>query len=107
MSGINDRERAEEGSFAHDQEIAFKITVRRNKLAGLWAAEQMKLTGEDAQAYASKLIEAGVDTTDDNVTKQAIVADFAAKGVDISEHRVSKKLDELKAEATQQVMTEG
>ena len=42
MSGsFEDRERAFESKWAHDEELRFKIVARRNKLLGLWAAEQM------------------------------------------------------------------
>ena len=61
--GFNDREKGFEAKYQHDQETLFKITARRNKLLGLWAAEQMNLSGADADAYA----------------KEVVVADFARR----------------------------
>ena len=55
MAGFEDRKKAQEGKFAHDQEIAFKATARRNKLLGLWAAGKMGLSGEAADAYAAAM----------------------------------------------------
>ena len=49
MSSFKDREKAFESKFAHDQELKFKATARRNKLLGQWAGEQMGLSGDDAQ----------------------------------------------------------
>ena len=52
MPTFNDREKAEEAKYAHDQELEFKVNARRNKLLGLWAAELMGMSGETAEAYA-------------------------------------------------------
>ena len=52
MGSFDDRERAEEAKFALDQQTEFKVTARRNKLLGLWAADLMGLQGDDAEAYA-------------------------------------------------------
>ena len=59
MTDFKDRERAEEAKFAMDEETAFKIAARRNRLLGEWAAAEMKLTEEETEAYkkARKRIE--------------------------------------------------
>ena len=44
MTQFDDRERAFEAKFAHDEEMQFRITARRNRLLGEWAARQMGLT---------------------------------------------------------------
>ena len=45
MTAFDDRKTAAEAKFAHDQEFQFKTIARRNKLLGLWAAEQMGISG--------------------------------------------------------------
>ena len=52
MSSFEDRQKGFEAKFAHDSEMQFKAEARRNKLLGLWAAEKMGLTGDDAQCEA-------------------------------------------------------
>ena len=58
MSTFDDREHAFEAKFAHDAEMQFKAEARRNKLLGLWAAEKLGKTGEDAEAYAREVVKA-------------------------------------------------
>ena len=61
MTAFDDRKTAAEGKFTHDQEFQFKTIARRNKLLGLWAAEQMGISGADAEAYAKKVVIADFD----------------------------------------------
>ncbi|HCR66477.1 MAG TPA: DUF1476 domain-containing protein, partial [Oceanicaulis sp.] len=65
MSGFDDRENAFENKFAHDQELEFKAVARRNKLLGLWAAELMGLTGDDAEAYGKEVVKADFEEAGD------------------------------------------
>src|SRR3546814_4108338 len=58
MTTFDNREKAFEEKFAHDAEITFRIAARRNRLLGLWAAERMKLTSEEADAYAKAVVQA-------------------------------------------------
>ena len=58
MTTFEDREKGFERKFAHDEELKFRATARRNRLIGLWAAEKMGLTGDEAQAYAREVIKA-------------------------------------------------
>ena len=58
MSTFGEREKAFEDKYKHDQELQFKVEARRNKLIGLWAAEQMGLSGGDADAYAKEVVAA-------------------------------------------------
>src|SRR3546814_4336449 len=57
MTTFDNREKAFEEKFAHDAEITFRIAARRNRLLGLWAAERMKLTSEEADAYAKAVVQ--------------------------------------------------
>src|ERR1041384_6233903 len=58
MSKFDEREKEFEARFKHDQEFAFKVTARRNKLLGLWAAEHLGLVGGAAEAYAKEVVAA-------------------------------------------------
>jgi hypothetical protein len=107
MSGLDDREKGYENKYAHDQEIEFKANARRNKLLGLWAAEQMGLDGEAAAEYAKSVVIADFEEAGDEDVFRKIRGDFDAKGVDLSDHLLRKEMDELLAKARQQIQAEG
>lgn len=106
MSSFKDREKSYEAKYAHDQETNFKIQARRNKLLGGWVAEQLGLSGEDADAYAKQVIAADFDEPGDEDVFRKIWGDLQEHGVDISEHRVRKQMSELLDTARQQVTKE-
>ena len=103
---FTDRQKAFEEKFKHDQELQFRVEVRRNKLLGLWAAELMGMKAEEAEAYARDVISTDLSEpgVDDIVRK--ILGDFQEKNIDFSEHRLRKKIDELQATAKHQIMNE-
>lgn len=106
MTTFDEREQAFENKFKHDQELLFRIYARRAKLAGLWAAEQMGLTGDDAAAYAKQVVAADFEEPGHKDIVRKILADFQAKGVTLSEHRIEKELDGLLETARQQIQTQ-
>ncbi|WP_455373586.1 DUF1476 domain-containing protein [Limibacillus halophilus] len=106
MTTFNDREKAFEDKYSHDQELQFKVEVRRNKLLGLWAAEMLDKKGDEAQAYAKEVISSDFDEPGDDDVLRKVLGDLQAAGVDFSEHRLRHKMDELLSVAKQQVMTE-
>jgi hypothetical protein len=103
MSTFDEREKQFERKFQHDQEIQFKVNVRRNKLLGLWAAGQLGLSGDKAEAYAKDVVAADFSKagTDDVVLK--IKKDLAAKGVDLTEHRIRAEMESLTRTAKEQI----
>ena len=103
---FNDREKAFEDKYKHDQELQFKVEVRRNKLLGLWAAELLDLKGDAAAAYAKEVISSDFDEPGDDDVLRKVLGDLEKAKVDMSEHRLRKKMDELREVAKQQVMTE-
>jgi len=103
---FSDREQAFERKFEHDENLQFRVTVRRNKLLGLWAASRMGLSGDAAEAYAKEVISSDFEEVGDHDVIRKVMGDLNAKGLDYSEHRVRKHLDECLAEAKQQVMKE-
>lgn len=103
MTTFDDREQAFEKKQAHEQELAFKTTARRNKLLGLWVAEHLGLAAEAAEAYAKEVVVADFIEAGDNDVIAKVMADLQAKKVDLSEHRVRAKLTELAEVARKQV----
>lgn len=106
MTTFDERERAFENKFQHDQDLLFRIRARRDRLAGLWAADLLGLTGGDAEAYARQIIDADIGTAGPHDIRDRLAADLHAKGVDISDHRVEKELVHLLEVARQQVNKE-
>lgn len=107
MASFEDREKGFERKFAHDEELKFKATARRNRLLGLWAAELLGITGDDAQAYAREVIKADLTAPGEEDVFDKIRADFDAKGVDQSDHQIRRQMADLLGEAVAQLETEG
>jgi len=99
MTTFDKREEAFEKQFAHDEELKFKATARRNKLLGLWAAEKMGLSGADADSYALSVVMADFEEPGDHDVMRKIRKDFDAKGVIQSDHQISRTISELMAKA--------
>ena len=99
MTTFDKREEAFEMQFAHDEELRFKATARRNKLLGLWAAEKMGLTGADADSYALSVVMADFEEPGEHDVMRKIRKDFDAKGVVQSDHQISRTVNELMAKA--------
>ena len=106
MSGIGDREKAFESKFAHDEALRFKAEARRNKLLGLWAAEKLGKSGEDAAGYAKEVIRSDFAEPGDEDVFRKIRADLDAAGVDQSDHQIRRVMQELLMTAREQVMNE-
>lgn len=104
MSTFDDRERQFEAKYGHDQELQFKVQVRRNRLLGQWAAEKMALTGEARDAYAKEVVSSDFDRPGDDDVLQKVLGDLTAKGVAVDARDVRAKMDELLAVAKKQIM---
>ena len=107
MSSFEERKDAFEKKFAHDEELAFKVEARTCKLFGLWAAEQLGLSGADAETYAKEVVGSNLEEPGFDDVKRKVMPDFAAKGVDVSEHVVDAMLEKFTEEAKVQVMESG
>lgn len=106
MTQFNDREKAYESKFAHDQDVQFKANARRNKLLGLWAAELMGLEGDAAAAYAIEVVKSDLLEAGEEDVYRKVKGDLDGKGLDVSEHRVRKAMADLTGEATRQIIAE-
>jgi hypothetical protein len=104
MANMGEREKAFEDKFARDAEFQFKVTARRNKLLGLWAAEQLKLTKEEAEAYAKSVVAADFEEAGEDDVFRKVHGDLAAKGIDVSEHTVRRAMEDTMIEARRQMM---
>ncbi len=103
MNEFNKREEGFEKKFALDEELRFKAEARRNRLLGLWAAEQLGITGEAAAAYAKEVVAADFEEAGDGDVLRKIMADFAAKNVALTEQAIRTKMNELIAVAAAEV----
>jgi len=103
MSSFDKREEGFEKKFALDAEQKFKAEARRNKLLGLWAAEKLGITGDDAAAYAKEVVAADFEEAGDQDVQNKVVKDFTAKGVAVTAAEVRVKMDELMGLAAAQV----
>lgn len=100
---INERGESFEKKFAHDEELKFKATARRNKLLGLWAAEKLGKTGEAAEAYAKEVVKADFEEAGDEDVFRRVRADFDKAGVAQSDHQIRRQMSDLLAEAVRQI----
>lgn len=103
MTTFDDRENAFENKFAHDAEMQFKAEARRNKLLGLWAADLMGMTGDDAATYAKEVIKADFEEAGDEDVYRKVSGDLGDKS---DEATIRAKMVELMAQAKAQLMTE-
>ncbi|WP_375421170.1 DUF1476 domain-containing protein [uncultured Sphingomonas sp.] len=104
MTTFDEREQAFEAKFARDEEMAFRIIARRNRLLGVWAAELMKLTPEEADAYSKAVVHAEFEEAGDDDVVRKLLGDLTAAGIDVDEVTVRRALDEQSVEARRQLM---
>jgi hypothetical protein len=103
MTTFDKREDAFEKQFAHDEELKFKATARRNKMLGLWAAEKLGLSGAEAEAYAKSVVMSDFEDAGDHNVVGKIRKDFDANGVAQSDHQISRTMNEMMAIAVTQI----
>lgn len=106
MTDFNDRERAEEAKFAHDEEMHFRITARRNRLLGQWAAEKMGLSAVESEAYAKSVVQADFEEAGDEDVIRKLLGDLVSAGVEIDDAQVRAALDAKSIEAKRALMGE-
>lgn len=106
MTSFDDRTKAFEDKFAHDQELQFKATARRNKLLGIWAATQLGKSGEAAEAYVKSVIISDFDESGDDDVLRKVLADLQAANVAITREALRTQMDVLLHEAMEQMMHE-
>ena len=104
MTQFDDRERAFETKFAHDEEMKFRIIARRNRLLGEWAARQMGLSEAEAESYAKDVVRADFEEAGDNDVIRKVLGDLTAAGVDCDEAKIVDALGNKEVEARRQII---
>jgi hypothetical protein len=103
MSSFDDRERAEEARYAMDQQSQMRVTARRNKLLGLWAAGLMGVSGADAETYAKSVVVADLEEAGDGDVIRKVLADLSAAGVNQTEAQIKEELARLLPVAREEI----
>ncbi|MFK5998111.1 MAG: DUF1476 domain-containing protein [Rhodobacterales bacterium] len=103
MSTFNEREDTFEKKFAHDDDMQFKASARRNKLLGLWAAELMGKTGDEAKSYAAEVVKSDLEEVGDEDVFRKVYGDLNGRVDDVT---LRTKMVELMAVAKAQVFDE-
>ncbi len=106
MTSFEDRERAEEAKFAHDEEMQFRIQARRNRLLGQWAAARMNLSPAETDAYAKAVVQADFEEAGDEDVVRKLLGDLTSAGLDVSEAEVRTALAAKQIEARRALMGE-
>ena len=104
MTDFNDRERGEEKKYAMDEETAFRVAARSNKLLGQWAAAKMGLTPEETDGYAKGVVQADFEEAGHEDVIRKVLGDLTSAGVEIDESDVRAALEEKTIEARHQLM---
>ena len=104
MTTFDDRERAFETKFAHDEDMKFRVIARRNRLLGEWAARQMGLSDAETDSYAKDVIRADFEEAGDEDVIRKVLGDLTSAGVDVDESAIRDALAHKEVEAKRQLM---
>ncbi len=100
MTTFDDRKDAYENKFAHDEELRFKATARRNKLLGLWAAEKLGKSGADAEEYAKSVVLSDFEEAGDEDVFRKVRGDLDAS---VSDQEIRSQMTTLLARAVESI----
>jgi hypothetical protein len=93
MTNFDERKRGFEADFARDQDLSFRVTARRNRLLGLWAAERLGIAaGATAEDYAKTVVAADFEAPGDDDVLEKVRGDLVAKGIEISAAEIRAEL---------------
>jgi len=104
MTTFDDRERAFESKFAHDEELRFRVIARRNRLLGAWAARLMGLSDAEADAYAKDVIRADFEEAGEEDVIRKLLGDLTAAGIDTDDAKIREALAHKEVEARRQII---
>ena len=104
MTQFDDRERAFETKFAHDEEMKFRITARRNRLLGEWAARQMGLSDAESESYAKDVVRSDFEEAGDHDVVRKVLGDLTAAGIDCDEATIQQALRNKEIDARRQII---
>ncbi len=106
MSSFDNREKGFESKFAHDENLEFKAAARRNKLLGLWLAELMNKSQEEAESYAKQVIIADFEEAGDEDVFRKLRADADEAELTLTDNQIRNKMTEMTEKAREQVRNE-
>jgi hypothetical protein len=106
MAGFDEREKSFENKYKNDQETIFRITSRRNRLLGLWAAEKFGMPDNQALDYAKEVVLSDFEEPGDDDVVRKVIADFEKHGIGMDKHRLREKMISLMDEASSQIEAE-
>lgn len=106
MTTFDDRDKAFENKFAHDEETAFRISARRNKLLGQWAAEKLGKKGADAEAYAREVVMSDFKGSGDEDVLEKMLADFRQSKLSLTAENIRTEMQRLLPIAREQIIGE-
>lgn len=104
MTTFDDRERAFETKFAHDEEMNFRIIARRNRLMGQWAARKMGLSEAEADSYAKDVVRADFESAGDDDVIHKLLGDLTSAGVEVEESEIRQALEHKFVDARRQII---
>ena len=104
MTQFDDRERAFEAKYARDEEMQFRITARRNRLLGEWAARQMGLSEAETESYAKDVVRSDFEEAGDHDVIRKVIGDLTAAGIDCDEDKVREAMRHKEVEARRQII---
>lgn len=104
MTQFDERERAFETKFAHDEEMKFRITARRNRLLGEWAARKMGLSEAETESYAKDVVRADFEEAGDHDVVRKVLGDLTSAGLDVDEDTVRNALRNKEIDARRQII---
>ncbi len=105
MTTFDEREQGFEAKYAHDEELEFKISARRNRLLGEWAGGLMGLQGDNVEDYAKAVVKSDFEQPGDDDVLRKVFGDLKGSGVQVTETDVRNKMEELMAIARDQLKT--
>ena len=97
MSSFDEREKSFEKKFAHDEELQFKVSARRNKYIGQWASQILGYNSDQEKEYIQSVIKADFAEAGDEDVFRKIKQDL--KNYNINDEEIRKKMDELNEKA--------
>ena len=97
MSTFDGRKKSFEKKFAHDEELQFKISARKNKYLGEWASKILAYTDDKEKEYIQSVIKADFAEVGDDDVFRKLKEDL--KDHNISDEEIRKKMDELNEKA--------
>jgi len=104
MTTFDDRERGFEAKYAHDEDMAFRVIARRNRLLGEWAARLMGLSEAETDAYAKEVIRSDFEEAGDEDVVRKLLGDLTSAQIDIDDDKIREALAHKTIEAKRQLM---